>query len=116
MHLSIEDHLTEMTADLMALEKNSPFLVRLFTRKAGVWTDITALCQDLGHCTDQIESVQQQLPGTLQVTWLAYPNAAHGRGYCVIIFFAEEVPWSNVALYNKAWFSRGLGQRPSVVK
>ena len=27
-----------------------------------------------------------------------------GSGYCVIIFFLEELPWSRVILYNKQWF------------
>jgi hypothetical protein len=116
MQMTLEDDLTDITADLVQLEENSPFLERLFSLQAGVWEDAAVLCHDLGHRKDQIEQLQKQLPGKLQVTWIEYPKSAYGSGYCVIIFFAEELHWSNVALYNKAWFSRNLGQRKKVVK
>lgn len=116
MQMTLEDHLADMTADLVELEENSPFLERLFALKAGAWQDTAVLCHDLGHRKDQIEQLQKQLPGKLQVTWIDYPTSACGSGYCVIIFFSEELHWSNVALYNKAWFSRNFGQQNSMVK
>jgi hypothetical protein len=116
MQMTLEEHLTDITADLVEVEGNSPFLERLFSLQAGTWEDTTVLCHDLGPCKDQIAQLQKRLPGKLQVTWLEYPASAYGSGYCVIIFFAEELHWSNVALYNKAWFSQRLGQRKRVVK
>ena len=102
--MSIEDRLAELTADLLELEVNSPFLERLFALQAGIWADTAVLCHDVPHIKSQVEIIQHQLPGKLHTTWLEYPQALHGKGYCLIVFFSEELLWSNTALYNKQWF------------
>ena len=116
VQVNIEDQLADITADLVEQDDNSPFLERIFSQQAGVWEATAVLCSDLAHIKTQIEQLQKQLAGTLQATWLDYPNSGHGAGYCVIIFFLEELHWSSVALYNKQWFLQKLAQRQSVVE
>jgi len=116
VQVNIEDQLADITADLVERDENSLFLERIFSQKAGVWEATAALCNHLVHIKTQIEQLQKQLAGTLQATWLDYPHSGHGEGYCIIIFFLEELHWSSVALYNKQWFLQKLAQRQSVVE
>ena len=104
--MKVEERLADLTADLVECEENSVFLERLFSLKAGVWEDVTALCRDIVHLEEHMAQLQRSSKGRLQVTWLDYPASTHGKGYCLIVFFVEEPHWSNVALYNKQWFSR----------
>jgi hypothetical protein len=103
-----EDSLADITADLVEHAENTLFLERLFALEPGVWENVAVLCRDMPHLKDQIASLKRPDPGVLRVTWLDYPRSAHGKGYCLIIFFMEELHWSNVALYNKAWFRQKL--------
>ena len=109
--MKVEERLEELTADLVESEENSVFLERLFSLKAGVWEDVTALCRDIVHLEDDMAQLQRSSKDGLRATWLNYPASTHGKGYCLIIFFAEELHWSNVALYNKQWFSRKATRR-----
>ena len=109
--MKIEEKLADLTADLVEDEENSVFLERLFSLKAGVWEDVTMLCRDLVHLEDPLAQLQWLFKGRLRATWLDYPASTHGKGYCLVIFFAEELHWSNVALYNKQWFSRKFARR-----
>ena len=111
-----EDSLTEITADLVAREENRVFLERLFTLEPGVWEDVVVLCHDVIHLTGPMAHVTGIAQGILRVTWLDYPNSTHGKGYCLIIFFMEELHWSNVALYNKAWFRQKFSGCAHVTK
>jgi hypothetical protein len=104
--MKVEERFEELTADLVECEDNSVFLERLFSLKASVWEDVTILCRDIVHLADHMAQLQRLSKGRLRATWLDYPASTHGKGYCLIIFFAEELHWSNVALYNKQWFSR----------
>jgi len=104
--MKVEERFEDLTADLVECEENSAFLERLFSLKAGVWEDVTVLCRDIVHLEEHMAQLQRPSKGRLQTTWLDYPVSTHGKGYCLIIFFAEELHWSNVALYNKQWFSR----------
>lgn len=106
--MNVEDTLIDMTADLAALQEHEPFLAALFARPAGTWTAIECLGPQLPQIKESIAQVQQYTAGTLQVSWLDYPHATAGSGYCVIIFFLEELPWSRVILYNKQWFFQKL--------
>jgi hypothetical protein len=109
--MKVEEKLEELTADLVECEENSVFLERLFSLKTGVWEDVTALCRDIAHIEDDMAQLQWSSKGRLRATWLNYPASTHGKGYCLIVFFAEELHWSNVALYNKQWFSRKFTRR-----
>jgi hypothetical protein len=102
--MTIEDKLADLTADLVECEENQAFLARLFALQAGAWADVVALCHEVIPLEEHVAHLQESTTGRLRVTWLDYPNAAHGKGYCLIIFFVEELHWSNVALYNKHWF------------
>ena len=114
--MKVEERLADLTADLVACEENSAFLERLFSLKAGVWEDVTVLCRDVGHLADQMAQLQRSSKSRLHATWLNYPASTHGKGYCLIVFFAEELDWSNVALYNKQWFSRKFPRRVCAAK
>jgi hypothetical protein len=109
--MKVEERFEELTTDLVESEENSVFLERLFSLKAGVWEDVTTLCRDIVQLEDDMAQLQRSSKGGLRATWLNYPASTHGKGYCLIIFFAEELHWSNVALYNKKWFSRKFIRR-----
>ena len=104
--MTLENRLSELTADLVELEENSAFLERLFSMEADRWLDITPLCSGLTEAEDRLEELMESFEVPLQVTWLNPPKSMYGNGYCVIIFFLEELHWSNVALYNRQWFLR----------
>jgi hypothetical protein len=109
--MKVEERLAALSADLVECEENSVFLERLFSLEAGAWEDVMALCHDIVHLEDDMAQLQRSSEGRLQTTWLDYPASTHGKGYCLIIFFAEELHWSNVALYNK----RRFGVKPKDV-
>ena len=114
--MKVEERLADLTADLVECEENSVFLERLFSLMAGVWADVTDLCRDIVHLEDDMAQLQQSSKGRLRATWLDYPASTHGKGYCLIIFFTEELHWSNIALYNKQWFSQKIARRVRTVK
>jgi hypothetical protein len=95
--MNIENQLSDLTADLVELEEHTLFLKRLFSTEAGRWTGLSTLYQE---CAEKLDAV------AVQVTWLDYPDASNGYEYCLIVFFSEELHWSNVALYNRQWFLR----------
>ena len=114
--MKVEERFEELTADLVECEENSVFLERLFSLKAGAWEDVTALCHDIVPLEEHMAQLQRSSKGGLRVTWLDYPASTHGKGYCLIIFCAEELHWSNVALYNKQWFFRKVTRRVHTIK
>ena len=114
--MNVEEKLADLTADLVEYEAHSVFLERLFALKAGVWEDVTVLCRHVVHLEDHMAQLQQSSTGRLHATWLNYPVSTHGKGYCLILFFAEELHWSNAVLYNKQWFSQKLLDRARTTK
>jgi len=102
--MNLEDRLSDITADLVELEENSVFLDCLFSQESGRWMEVASLCNDLTEIEGRLEELKKSLKAPLQVTWLDSPKSAYENGYCIIIFFLEELHWSNVALYNKQWF------------
>lgn len=109
--MNVEERLADLTADLVEYEENSVFLERLFSLKAGVWEDVAVLCRDVVYLENHMAQLQRSAKGRLHATWLNYPASTHGKGYCLILFFAEELHWSNAVLYNKRWFSRKFTDR-----
>ena len=105
--MKLEDKLSEITADLVEFEENTLFLERLFSVEAGRWIEVAPLCNGLTEeVEEQLEALEESFQTPLQVAWLNSPKSAYGSGYCLIIFFLEDLHWSNVALYNKQWFLR----------
>lgn len=102
--MNLEESLADITADLVELKENSPFLERLFAVRAGQWLDAAVLCSQLIDITDRLEGLSESFEGALHVTWLAYPESVYGDGYCLIIFFVEALHWSNIAVYNRRHF------------
>ena len=109
--MKVEERFEDLTADLVECEENSAFLERLFSLKTGVWEDVTVLWHGIVHLEDHMVQLQRSFKNRLQTTWLDYPTSTHGKGYCLIIFFVDEPHWSNIALYNKQWFSRKVSRR-----
>ncbi|MBI4641216.1 MAG: hypothetical protein HY731_11010 [Candidatus Tectomicrobia bacterium] len=108
--MNLEDKLSDLTANLVELEENSLFLERLFSDDSGRWIDVASLCSGLTDVEGRLEELRKSLKAPLQVTWLDSPKSVYRNGYCVILFFLEELHWSNVALYNKQWFLQHHGR------
>ena len=114
--MTIEDQMADITADLVELEAYQPFLERLFSLQAGVWTTASLLCKDLLHIQEQMKHLEKKIADRLMISWLDYPVSTHGEGYCLIIFFVESLPWSQVALFNKQWFLQRDVHRAGIAK
>ena len=99
--MNLIDMLSEITADLVEFEENEPFLDRLFQLEPGVWVEVECLCDDLDGYQAKLKKWKKTFQDRVRVTWLAYPAANHDDDYRLIIFFADQQQWHNVALYNK---------------
>lgn len=106
LEMEVEDILSSITADLLEFESNRLFLDRLFSEEAGKWLEIAPLCEGLVEIESQLEELRASFEGRLRVIWLDYPDAAAGEGYCLIVFFVEELMWSNLSIYNQKYFFR----------
>lgn len=104
LEMSLEDELSNLTADLVTLEINYPFLNRLFSVESGKWVELESLCIDLNEIKAELVEMKKSFQGTIRVSWLEYPDAVCGEGFCTIIFFVEALHWSNLALYNQQLF------------
>jgi hypothetical protein len=97
----VRNTLSEITADLVEFEENEPFLARLFQLEPGIWAKLDCLCDNLADYKERLTMLQKTFQEKVRVTWLNYPDSRYGDGYCLILFFADEHQWHNVALYNK---------------
>jgi hypothetical protein len=100
-NITIEDQLSEITADLVEFKNNQIFLKRLFEYHQGEWLKVISLTEGLENIIDQFNLLPEKTALNLQVTWLDYSHSVYGEGYCLITFFEDQLHWSNVALYNK---------------
>lgn len=99
--MNLVDTLSEITADLVEFEENEPFLERLFHLEPGVWTELECLCNGLDDYQARLKKIKRAFQERVRVTWLAYPAANQDDDYRLILFFADQQQWHNVALYNK---------------
>ena len=106
--MNLVDTSSEITADLVEFEENEPFLERLFQLEPGVWANLDCLCDDLDDYKERLNVLQKTFQEKVRVTWLNYPASRYGDGYCLILFFADEHQWHNVALYNKQRLERAV--------
>lgn len=104
--MKLVDTLSEITADLVEFEENEPFLARLFQLEPGVWAELDYLSNGLDGYQARLKKLKKVFQETVRVTWLPYPAAGYGDGYCLIIFFADQQQWHNIALYNKEQLAR----------
>ncbi len=70
--IDLEDQLSNLTADLVALESNRSFLDRLFSIESGKWVNLEPLCSELNQIKAEIAELRKSFTGTIQVTWLDY--------------------------------------------
>lgn len=117
--LNLEDEISDLVLELVTGQPSDLFLKRLFSLKAGKWTDAAGLCKGLAETQAQITELLSQVgdEDTLQVMWLEYPDTAQQKGYCLILFFVELLSWTNSAFYNKqGFFETQNKQMPELVK
>ncbi|AFZ27807.1 hypothetical protein Cylst_5822 [Cylindrospermum stagnale PCC 7417] len=100
--LKIEDRLSNISADLVEYEE--VFLKRLFHEPSGKWLDLTLICSGIAQIEHQLEQLRESFTGKIVVTWLDYPSSESESCYCLIMFFAEDLFWNNIAIYNKQLF------------
>jgi hypothetical protein len=103
--LTLEDQLSEISADLVEFKSNQIFLKRLFSHHQGEWLKVVNLISDMETIIKQINLLPEKISSNLQVTWLDYSHSVYGEGYCLITFFEDQLHWSNVALFNKQYLS-----------
>lgn len=104
--LEIEDLFSNITADLVEYKAHEPFINRLFSHQAGIWLEIADLVQDLPDIKAQLQEINERYDGNFQVSWLEGPDGIDSTGYCLMVFLADTLQWTNVAIYNKARFFR----------
>ncbi|WP_017660870.1 hypothetical protein [Baaleninema simplex] len=102
--LSVEENLSDIAAELLSSRRNEDFLERLFSVESGKWIDMPPLCKGLIEIEEQLEEAGKSFREAPQVTWLPYSSPCYEQGFCIIIFFVEDLHWSSVALYNKNYF------------
>jgi hypothetical protein len=100
-----EEMLADVAADLVSIKQNRDFVRRLFRTEAGRWASVPTLCEGLPETAQRLKELEALAEGELLATWLDFPISLHGSGYCLIIFYLEELNWSNVAIFNKRVFS-----------
>jgi hypothetical protein len=107
--LSEDDELSSITADLVVLSKNLPFLKRLFTLEAGKWLDISVSCNDLPEVQQQLQKTwnDSEPDEALFATWILSPDADESDDeddFCVIFFWTIIGHWSTNIVYNRSYF------------
>ena len=101
-----EDELSDVSADLLEMDRYGVFVERLLAENAGTWTTISRLCEGLGEIEGRIDRIVSNEGAPPQVTWIEYPPSLGNKGYCLVIFFSESTDWRSVAIYNKERFLR----------
>jgi hypothetical protein len=99
--VSLVDRLSCIADDLVELERNRPFLDRLFANGSGQWLSVDTLCLGLQDVWYELRELRLVFKEDLKVTWLDYPNSSKDQGTCVLIFFAETAHWSKLILMNR---------------
>lgn len=98
--LDIEEEWADFTADLLSLRSNESLLKNLFSHPIGQWLDFSDLLDSQDEVWNQLNKLQSNYGGILQVTWLNHPRL--DRGYCLVLFYVNSLDWNNLSLYNKS--------------
>lgn len=110
--LSLEEKLSDITADLLTDNGNALFLHRLFAQEPGRRQDLRLLCKDLpAEARLRKATAAFSFSGDLRVIWLDDPGSAHGPGVCTILFYSSVLDWGHVAWYNRAYFFEEIAPR-----
>jgi hypothetical protein len=99
MSITVEDELSDFTADLLSERQFEPLLEQLFAKAPGRWLAVAPL---LGEAmSERLEPIEATSEGTLLITWMDHPESFYGDGYCTVAFFVESILWSSIAVYNQ---------------
>jgi hypothetical protein len=98
--LDIEEEWADFTADLLSLRSNESLLKNLFFHPIGQWLNFSDLLGKQDDIRQQLNKLQTDCAGILQVTWLGHPQL--DRGYCLVLFYVDSLDWNNLSLYNKS--------------
>jgi hypothetical protein len=98
--LDIEEEWADFTADLLSLKSNEYLLHGLFSHPIGQWLNFSDVLDSHDDVWHQLNKLQSDCGGELQVTWLGHPQL--DRGYCLVLFYVDSLDWNNLSLYNKA--------------
>jgi len=106
--LSEDDELLGISADLVSLDENHPFITRLFSLNAGQWLDVLSASFDLSKTQKRLRELKLQSDGNMYAAWLEYPQQQETLDEsesCVIVFFTDVDHWITSAVFNKQYFT-----------
>ena len=100
--LSIQDALSLIAGNLLAMKKNERFVERFFREQEGSWIAVEHLCEGLDEVSDELQELADSVRVSLLVNWITFEG-----GYSIIVFLSKDVLWSTVSLYNMRMMLKG---------
>ncbi len=100
--LTIQDALSLIAGNLLAMKENERFVERLFREQEGDWIVVEPLCEGLPEVSDELQELGDSVRESLLVNWITFAGS-----YSIIVFLSTDVLWSTVALYNMKSFLEG---------
>ena len=97
-----DESLHEFTADLVAAADGT-FLMRLFSCPPGHWVYVDELSEGDEALLTRLDSIEDEHEIDLLVSWQNYGHVPGYSGFASIVFYAEGLGWSTVAVFNKSW-------------
>ena len=98
----LADELSDITADLVSYREHEELVRTLLSAKNGNWLDLFALSNADSEIMNRLEHVRAVLDSPLWVMWIDHKEPGYNDSFCVILFFAPELLWSNAIIYNRA--------------
>jgi hypothetical protein len=98
--MTLEDHLSDVTADLLSAKGNETFLRQLFSAKAGTWSLVLPICQEMRELARRLQQLEVDAEARLFVSWLEYPGGIV-EDFATVVFFMESLDWHTVAVFNR---------------
>lgn len=101
--MKLNEKFMDLTADLVSERASEPFLQMLLALPAGQWLSLRSTCADLPSASLLIAAFEKRYKTSLYAVWLMQPEAENNNDdYGVVIFYADALLLSSVAIYNKA--------------
>ena len=99
LQVSAENEFRDFAADVVTDYEAA--LVRLFAYPAGQWVRLDELSDQIEDLPERLGDIEQMLDGPVVAAWLDYSQSDYGPGFCTIVFFAEAIMRTAVAVYNR---------------